>query len=275
MRTILGLLLGVLLLAGCHDDTVVAPRHVVPPAAPRGLRSVTGDQQAFLSWLANTESDVAGYRVYMGDCAGGANCPYDRVGSTTGTSFTVSGLTNGQTKYFAVSAVDRDGNESELSYDTIFDTPRPEGAGLVLANYLSDSLHAGYGFGDHTIRSYSSPLIDVFYGSSGNQALVIAPFTDTEIQDAGYGFSLDAVDFAPSAGWSPSGTAELVPGHCYVVWTRDDHYAKFRVTSLTASRVVLDWAYQIAAGNRELRSRPAVPTPAARVRRAVAWASMN
>jgi hypothetical protein len=257
MRTLLTLVLGLFLIAGCREDKVVGPRHNTPPAAPRGLRSITGDHQAFLSWLANTESRVTGYRVYSGDCAGGRSCPYDRIGSTTATTFVVDGLANGTTKYFAVAAVDADGNESDLSYDTIYDTPRPEGTGLALSNVVTDSLHAGYDFSAFVIRSYSSPLVDIYYGSANGQAIMVAPFTDTEIQDAGYGATLDAVDYAPAAGWSPSGTVELVTGHCYVVWTNDNHYAKFRVTSVTATRVVVDWAYQVAAGNPELGSRPA------------------
>ena len=50
-------------LSGCRDE-VSAPRDLTPPAAPRGLRSVTGDQKVYLSWFANTERDVAGYRIY-------------------------------------------------------------------------------------------------------------------------------------------------------------------------------------------------------------------
>jgi hypothetical protein len=272
MRKLLMLTLGLFLLAGCHEDRVVAPRQVTPPpAAPRGLQSVTGDHQAFLSWLANTEARVTGYRVYSGDCVGGQGCPYDWIGSTTATTFVVSGLANGQTKYFAVSAVDAAGNESELSFDTVFDTPRPEGTGLAIASVLSDSIHAGYDFSAFAIRSYTSPLVDIFYGGSGNQALMIAPFSDTEIQDAGFASSLDAVDFAPPAGWSPTGTVELITGHCYIVWTNDNHYAKFRVTSLTSTRVVVDWAYQVAAGNTELRSRPEGGRVAPRVVRPGVW----
>ena len=274
MRTILGLVLGTLLIAGCRDDTV-APRPA--PAAPRGLHSVTGDHEVFLSWLSNTERNITGYRVYVGDC-GGTTCPYDPIGATTSTSFTATGLTDGQTRYFAVSAVNADGRESDLSYDVIFDTPRPEGTGLTLTNYLSDSLHAGYDFSDYTVRSYTSTLTDIFYGTSGSTALMIAPFSDTEIQDAGYATSLDGVDFAPTAGGSPSGTVELIAGHCYVVWTHDDHYAKFRVVSLTSSRVVVDWAYQVAAGNRELRAQPepqAGTSTTRRVRRAAAWAALG
>ena len=273
MRTILSLMFGALLIAGCHDDRVVAPRRL-PPAAPRGLHTVTGDHEVFLSWLSNTEPGISGYRIYRGDC-GGTSCPYFPIGSSQTTSFVVTGLANGQTKYYAVSAIGSDGQESELSFDDVFDTPRPEGTGLVLANYLSDSLHAGFEFSSFTVRSYTSTLIDIFYGTSGSQPLMITPFSDTQIQDAGYATSLDAVDFAPTAGWSPTGTVELISGHCYVVWTHDNHYAKFRVTSLNSSRVVVDWAYQVAQGNRELRARPAEGATAPRVRRAAVWAALE
>jgi hypothetical protein len=96
-----------------------------------------------------------------------------------------------------------------------------------------------------------------------------APWADTQIQDAGYAESLDAIDYAPGTGWSPSGTAELIIGHCYVVRLGDGplaHYAKFRVTNLSARQVELDWAYQIAPDNRELRARR-VGAPHPRTRR--------
>src|SRR5258706_16344694 len=82
MRGTLLLLVAMLALSGCNDET--APRDVNPPAAPRGFRSVTGDNTVYLSWLANTESDVAGYRIYQAPCASGSSCPYTRIGSVSG-----------------------------------------------------------------------------------------------------------------------------------------------------------------------------------------------
>src|SRR5262245_6199385 len=117
-----------LTLAGCREDRVTAVRDVTPPAAPRGLYSVTGDGRVKLYWLANTESDVAGYKIYVADCAGGSGCPYLYVSSTTATAVTVGPLANGVTRFFGVTAYDRAGNESELSGEPeneyTFDTPR-------------------------------------------------------------------------------------------------------------------------------------------------------
>lgn len=240
--------------AGCVDRTT-APHDTVPPAAPRGVFSITGDNQVELRWLANTESDVVGYRIYMAPCATGSGCPYDRVGSTSATSFNVSGLTNGVTRYYAVGAVDGAGNESALSYETVFDTPRPAGTGAILYNFVSSPSIAGWDISSVTVRPFDDPATDVFFGNNGSVSQMFAADTYTDIQDAGYGATLDAVTWAPASGWSPTGTVELIVGHCYVVWTRDDHYAKFRVTSVSSSAVHFDWAYQTATSNPELRAK--------------------
>ena len=263
-----------LFLAGCHDTT--APRDTTPPAAPRGLYSITGDRAVTLRWLPNTESDVAGYHVYEAACASGPDCPFARAGATTGTEFRVEGLSNGVTRFFAVAAYDRAGNESALSGDfppeDVPDTPRPAGFDRVLDNYLDSPSTSGYDFSAYAVVPYDDSEADIFFGARDNQFVMFAPFTDTELQDAGYASSLDAVDFAPSDGWAPSGTAEMIVGHCYVVKvlrSGESHYAKFRVTSVGPSRVKFDWAYQIDRDNGELAARPV--REAARVRRATVW----
>jgi hypothetical protein len=270
MLRVLLLVIGAWLLGGCRDTT--SPRDLKAPAAPRGFTSVTGDQEVFLSWLENTEADLAGYHVYEGTCARGPDCPYERVATTTGPEFILRGLSNGVTRYFAVAAFDRAGNESPLSYEDVFDTPRPEGFGRTLDNYLENPAVSGYDFSTYSVLAFDGQETDVYFGSQNGVNLMITPFQDTDIQDAGYAASLDAVDFAPNGGWAPSGSAELVIGHCYVVRTHDDHYAKFRVTSLDSHRVGFDWAYQIDPGNRELRARP-IGRSGARVRRAAIWSS--
>ena len=81
-------------------------------------------------------------------------------------------------------------------------------------------------------------------------------YTDTDIQDLGYTHSLLDIKVAPASGWSPTHDVRLYVGHTYVVWTHDDHYAKFRVTSLSPSRVVFDWAYQLQESNPMLKRVP-------------------
>jgi hypothetical protein len=280
-RLLLPLMVLGILLAGCNETTTTtAP--VVPPAAPRGLFSVTGDGEVTLVWLANTEADVVGYRIYEGPC-GGVDCEYTRIAAIPAPAgaeyvqYVVSGLTNGHTRFFAVAAVNRAGAESDLSYDNVFDTPRPAGTNLSLNNFMVYGTNIGYDFSAFARTNATDPPTDVFYGfyedTTGfiHQQLFVPDYS-TDIQDAGYVSSLDAVDYAPDSvsGWSPSGTVEAVAGHAYVVWTRDNHFAKIRVTAVGPTQVTLDWAYQIDPGNRDLRAKPAVGEGASQ-RRPIAW----
>ena len=90
--------------------------------------------------------------------------------------------------------------------------------------------------------------------------------TDSDIQDMGPTGGILDITTAPASGWSTTHDVQLTVGHTYVVWTWDDHYAKFRVTSLSSGRVVFDWAYQLQKANPLLkradaggvRSRPGV-----------------
>src|SRR5262245_59955131 len=159
-------LVAALTLAGRDDG--VSPRDVTPPAAPRGFYTVTGDGQVYLFWMDNTERDLSGYRIYVSPCADGPGCPDEYVGATSGTSFTVSALANGVTRYFAIAAVDANGNESDLSYETVFDTPRPEGWDQPLSNYVSTVPGIGYDFSAFTVRNYDDAATDVFYGNNGS-----------------------------------------------------------------------------------------------------------
>jgi hypothetical protein len=65
-----------------------------------------------LTWLPNTESDLAGYRVHIGTTSGSYHLPID-VGNTT--THKMTGLSPGQTYYFSVTAYNTSGYESGYS----------------------------------------------------------------------------------------------------------------------------------------------------------------
>ena len=67
---------------------------------------------ATLTWNANTESDLAGYKIYVGTVPG-VYGPPTSVGNVT--TCQVPNLATGQTYYFSVTAVDTSGNESLYS----------------------------------------------------------------------------------------------------------------------------------------------------------------
>ncbi|BBA71143.1 InlB B-repeat-containing protein [Geobacter sulfurreducens] len=82
--------------------TVTASFSQEPPAAPTGLSGVPGNGTASISWTANQESGITGYKVYYGITSGNYATP-DPVGTTP--AYVISGLTNGATYYIAVSAL--------------------------------------------------------------------------------------------------------------------------------------------------------------------------
>jgi hypothetical protein len=79
----------------------------IPPPIPGGLTGTPGNTVVSLSWNAVTASDLSGYNVWQ-----------DGVKISTlltGTTYTVTGLTNGVNYSFQVSSVDTSGNESNRS----------------------------------------------------------------------------------------------------------------------------------------------------------------
>jgi len=68
--------------------------------------------QIRLAWDANSEPDLTGYKVYYGTASQSYGSPLD-VGNVT--TYTLTGLTQGQTYYLSVTAYDTSNNESNHS----------------------------------------------------------------------------------------------------------------------------------------------------------------
>jgi len=242
----LGLALAALTL-GCRErDRIVAID--AAPFRVDGVRSITGDDRVTIEWRENQESDIAYYKVYRNGAPTGT---FSLVGQATSPPFADLSVSNGVTYYYAVAAVDDAGQESaELSYENVFDTPRPEGTNLTLTNANTNDALSGLDFSDRSRQASANIQTDLYYAVSGGAYLVYA-VGGTLIQDTGY-IALRDVDFAPPAGWSADGVVEAIPGHSYIVLTADNHYAKFEVVSRDASAMTMDWAYQIDPDNPEL-----------------------
>jgi endo-1,4-beta-xylanase len=78
-----------------------------PPPPPTGLVATAGNAQVQLSWNASTGATA--YNVKRATTSGG---PYTTVATVTGTSFTNTGLTNGTTYFFVVSATNSNGESA-------------------------------------------------------------------------------------------------------------------------------------------------------------------
>ena len=75
-----------------------------------------------LAWDANTEPDLAGYRIHYGTASGDYSHSID-VGNTT--QYTLADLDDGVTYYLAATAYDVDNNESAYSVELVHTTASP------------------------------------------------------------------------------------------------------------------------------------------------------
>jgi hypothetical protein len=93
------------------ETTTVLVEDKTPPAIPAGLDIVQSDTSVYLTWEANTETDLAGYHVFRSDRAEG---PFkSATGLITKNVFVDPDYKPGT--YYSVSAVDEFGNESPRS----------------------------------------------------------------------------------------------------------------------------------------------------------------
>jgi subtilase family serine protease len=92
--------------AGGASAQSAEARGTVLPTAPTGLHATGGDGSVSLTWTAG--AGATSYNVYDGTSASTVSAQPVLAG-ITGTSATVSGLTNGKTYYFTVAAVNAGG----------------------------------------------------------------------------------------------------------------------------------------------------------------------
>ncbi|HUM06680.1 MAG TPA: glycoside hydrolase family 44 protein [Terriglobales bacterium] len=94
-------------------EVIGQPTAGPPPSAPTGVTATPGDKQVSLSW--NASSGATSYHVERATTSGG---PYSQIAAPTTTSYTDTGLTNGTTYYYVITALNaggESGNSSEVS----------------------------------------------------------------------------------------------------------------------------------------------------------------
>ncbi|PFO01373.1 amylopullulanase [Bacillus sp. AFS076308] len=126
------------------------------PVSVKDVNGAAGSKQVTISWTGNGDK----YNVYQSTVSGGL---WTKVKETTNPSVTISNLDNGRTYYFAVTAVDGNGNESvpaattglvphfDVTMASIKDLTKLENGELNLAKasnvnatfYLSGATEAG------------------------------------------------------------------------------------------------------------------------------------
>jgi fibronectin type 3 domain-containing protein len=105
------------------------------------------------AWDANFENDLVGYRIYYS--IGSQDGSFDGTGLTQGASpisvslddletlefptYLLSGLTVGETYFFAITAYDEDGLESDYSNVVRYEVPAEDGESAAASGYAIDS----------------------------------------------------------------------------------------------------------------------------------------
>lgn len=138
---------------GAFERTSSTP----PPQAPGGLTAISGDQQVSLAWSATT--GATSYTVKRATVSGG---PYTtRASGVTTTSYNDTGLTNGTTYYYVVSASNAYGespNSSEVSATPL--------APPVLLSQGMPATASAFGVGYEPGKATDGDLLNTRWGAS-------------------------------------------------------------------------------------------------------------
>jgi hypothetical protein len=92
----------------------------VPPATPTDVVATAGDSMVSLTWTAS--SGASGYYVKRSSTSGG---PYTQIAAPTSPSYTDSGLTNGTTYYYVISAFNSAGESANSAQVGTSASPPP------------------------------------------------------------------------------------------------------------------------------------------------------
>src|SRR3990167_8520480 len=122
-----------------------------PISPPTGLTATAGSGQINVSWSGNSESDLAGYKVYWDTDSGYSYANSADVGNTT--SYTITGLATG--KYY-VTVTAHDSNYSSVNEDA--------------STIVNDNMTSGYEswYAEEKTVTVGSPAPTVSTGSATN-----------------------------------------------------------------------------------------------------------
>jgi len=226
----------------------------VAPEAPVSLVATAGQQSVTLSWTANTETDLAGYRVYRSTTNGSG---YTEVTTTpiTATSFVNAGLTGGVTYYYVIRAQDTSGNLSVNSLQaSATPTAPPAPVTLFTDGFESGNLTAG---GWVVQNTQAAAATGAAQSGSRGARLNRATWIEKSVSTAGYNTisivvgrrtnGLDAGEFLYVEWWN--GTAWTVAG---TVNTTAWASATFNLPAAAANNAAFKFRFRTNAnGNNE------------------------
>jgi hypothetical protein len=241
--------------------------------APTGLLSTSLNAAIHLRWNSNAVDASHGtfdyYRVYSSSydaTRGACNSDWSVEGTTVSDGFLSGNMTNGVSRCFAVSAVSRDGHESNWSATRV-DTPRFDARNAFVYATAVKADSAAFAFFDDATKKLglvgASSRTDLdftverhsdgsLWFNPARSGVTMMLYSNTPVVE------LTSIDRAPASGFAGV-TIEALPGYAYIFRiTKADgvHFAAIRVAFVTSDYIVFDWSYQAASGNPELSRSP-------------------
>ena len=153
------------------------------PDAPTGLTATAGDGEITLSWTANSETDIAKYGIYYGTSTA-PSVKEQEVSS--GTTVTITGLSNNVTYYFRISAINSGSYESGFSAE-VTGAPQFSGSTIYVDGSATGSEDGSSGSPYHTIQD----AISASATTDGKRILVLAGTYTYESSAITYSFSFN------------------------------------------------------------------------------------
>jgi len=239
----------VVLGIGCETEYIVETEYVevevevevLPPLVPpQAVVAWAEDGQVEVGWLSSQDPTVVGYVIYRSTSEFDGYEEIIYIDGWDVTSYVDTGLQNGVTYYYAISTVDDIEEESELSPESMWATPRPEGQ----AKLVVDDTGFGFTIGD-----------DWFCVREENNVLLLDVYEDVVIQDMGHTDSIYDITASSIRGFIPD-AMRVIRGHTYVfrmtLPTGGVRYAKIRISDVGEEGITFDWAVQLQLNNPEL-----------------------
>ncbi len=155
-----------------------------PPPAPSGLVATAGNAQVSLTWNAST--GAASYNIKRATVSGG---PYSTVGTSTSTSFTNTGLVNGTTYFYVVSAVNAGGESANSAQASATPTGTASGTTVTFTSlatedgYVLESSETSSLGGSTNSSDTTTAALRVGDDASDRQYKAIVSFDTSSIPD--------------------------------------------------------------------------------------------
>ncbi|MBI3194465.1 MAG: fibronectin type III domain-containing protein [Ignavibacteriae bacterium] len=233
--------ISMLLLSGCDKEETLTPQDFAPPT---NFKAIAKSGSVTLTWTASVDDGIATFAGYRVQVYNASNVKIDSV-QITATTFTKTGLTNGDNYTFKIRSVKSNGDVSvelsllwgptqRFSAATIyeFDSSNPSGLQFSSGNTFPFSSSSPDNRANIDLwidgRSNGTPLLkspsDEDFASSGWRTTKLYETIATSLDDA--------VDFPDESAFRTSPGLTIVANKVYLAITQDGHYARFQASAV-------------------------------------------